>query len=74
LSGVHGGDNSQHDFLDVAPSVSTQNHDRYFATFQVLLIDEVLIGREQKVEPSLLGYPKQFAVGLKCPSPVPLRF
>src|SRR5258706_13168934 len=52
LSGVHGGDNSRHDFLDVASPVSTENHDRDFATFQILLIDEVLIGREQKVDPA----------------------
>jgi uncharacterized protein (DUF111 family) len=56
LGGVHGGDNSRDHLLDVAPPVSTENHDRDFATFQVLLIDEVLIGREQNVEPSLLGY------------------
>jgi hypothetical protein len=44
-------------------TVSTENDDCDFAIFQVLLIDEVLIGREQNVEPSLLGYAKQLAVG-----------
>jgi hypothetical protein len=74
LSGVHGSDNSRHHHLDIAPPVSTENHDRDFAGFQVLLIGKVLIGGEQNIEPSLLGGPKQFAIRQYIPALLPRGF
>jgi hypothetical protein len=54
--------------LNQTPSVPAESHNCNFAVAEILLIGEVLVGRQENIESGLLGDAQQFAVKERAPS------
>jgi hypothetical protein len=66
---VYGCDDAVHVPVNGWPLGVAKDHDGNPASFEILLVSDVLIGGEQDLESGFLGRFQQFAVAQICPSP-----
>jgi hypothetical protein len=66
--GVHRFDYPAQRWLNQTPSVSAEDNNRNLSPGEILLVDEILIDCQQKVEPSFLGNAQQISIEQSAPS------